>query len=157
MIRCKVQGSNEYSELISFRMDWLDLLAVQGTLKSLLQHHSSKASNLQHSASFIVRLWHPYMTTGKTIALTSTSPQKETPCPFVYFVSTDLTTPDFGGRSQLALLWVFRGHRPRVLWNLLQRTPQPHNSRHPEVESPTADGERALSSGCHTSHGSLVG
>ena len=62
--------SNEYSGLISFRMDWLDLLAVQRTLKSLLQHHSSKASVLQHSAFFIVELSHPYMTTGKTIALT---------------------------------------------------------------------------------------
>ena len=62
--------SNEYSALISFRMDWLDLLAVQGTLKSLLQHHSSKASILRRSASFIVQLSHPYMTTGKTIALT---------------------------------------------------------------------------------------
>ena len=62
--------SNEYSELISFRMDWLDLLAVQGTLKSLPQHHSSKASILQCSAFFMVLLLHPYMTTGKTIALT---------------------------------------------------------------------------------------
>ena len=62
--------SNEYSRLISFRMDWFDLLAVQGTLKSLLQHHSSKASLLWHSAFFIVQLSHPYMTTGKTIALT---------------------------------------------------------------------------------------
>ena len=62
--------SNEYSGLISFSMDWLDLLAVQGTLKSLLQHHISKASILQHSAFFIVQLSHPYMTTGKTIALT---------------------------------------------------------------------------------------
>ena len=61
---------NEYSELISFRMDWLDLLAVQGILKNLLQHHSSKASILQCSAFFIVHLLHPYMTTGKTIALT---------------------------------------------------------------------------------------
>ena len=61
---------NEHSGLISFRMDWLDLLAVQGTLKSLLQHHSSKASILWHSALFIVQLSHPYMTTGKTIALT---------------------------------------------------------------------------------------
>ena len=61
---------NEYSGLISFRMDWLDLLAVQGTLKSLLQHHSSQASILQHSPLFIVQLSHPYMTTGKTIALT---------------------------------------------------------------------------------------
>ena len=65
-----ISPSNEYSELISFRMDWLDLLAVQGTLKSLLQHHSSKASILQHSAFFMVQLSHPYMTTGKTIALT---------------------------------------------------------------------------------------
>ena len=61
---------NEYSGLISFRIDWLDLLEVQGTLKSLLQHHSSKASILQHSAFFIVQLSHPYLTTGKTIALT---------------------------------------------------------------------------------------
>ena len=65
-----ISPSNEYSGLISFRMDWLDLLAVQGTLKTLLQKHSSKASILQHSAFFIVQLSHPYMTTGKTIALT---------------------------------------------------------------------------------------
>ena len=63
-------ASNEYSGLISFRMDWLDLLAGLGTLKSLLQHHSSKASILRHSAFFIVQLSHPYMTTGKTRALT---------------------------------------------------------------------------------------
>ena len=65
-----ISPSNEHPGLISFRMDWLDLLAVQGTLKSLLQHHSSKASILQRSAFFIVQLSHPYMTTGKTIALT---------------------------------------------------------------------------------------
>ena len=65
-----ISPSNKYSGLTSFRMDWLDLLAVQGTLKGLLQHHSSKASILQHSAFFIVQLSHPYMTTGKTIALT---------------------------------------------------------------------------------------
>ena len=65
-----ISPSNEYSGLISFRMDWLDLLAVQGTLKSFLQHHSSKASVLQCSAFFMVQLSHPYMTTGKTIALT---------------------------------------------------------------------------------------
>ena len=64
-----ISPSNEYSGLI-FRMDWLDLLAIQGTLKSLLQHHSSKASILRCSAFFIVQLSHPYMTTGKTIALT---------------------------------------------------------------------------------------
>ena len=65
-----ISPSNEYSGLISFRMDRLDLLAVQGTLKSLLQHHSSKPSILRHSAFFTVQLSHPYMTTGKTIALT---------------------------------------------------------------------------------------
>ena len=65
-----ISPSNEHSGLISFRMDWLDLLAVQGTLKSLLQHHSSKASILWRSAFLIVQLSHPYMTTGKTIALT---------------------------------------------------------------------------------------
>ena len=65
-----VSPSKEHPGLISFRMDWLDLLAVQGTLKSLLQHHSSKASMLRHSAFFTVQLSHPYMTSGKTIALT---------------------------------------------------------------------------------------
>ena len=65
-----ISPSNEHQGLISFRMDWLDLLAAQGTLKSILQHHSSKAWILQHSAFFIVQLSHPYMTTGKTIALT---------------------------------------------------------------------------------------
>ena len=66
----RINPCNEHLVLISFRMDWLDLLAVQGTLKSLLQHHSSKASILWRSAFFIVQLSHPYMTTGKTIALT---------------------------------------------------------------------------------------
>ena len=70
-ISFNISPSNEYSGLISFRIDWLDLLAVQGTPKSLLQHHSSKASILQHSAFFIVQPSHPYMTTGKTIALTN--------------------------------------------------------------------------------------
>ena len=65
-----ISPSNEYSWLISFRIDWLDLLAVQGTLKSLLQHHNSKASILWCSAFFMVQLSHPYMTTGKTVALT---------------------------------------------------------------------------------------
>ena len=65
-----ISPSNEHPGLISFRMDWLDLLAVQGTVKNLLQHHSSKASILWHSAFFTVQLSHPYMTTGKTIALT---------------------------------------------------------------------------------------
>ena len=66
----RISPSNEYSGLISFRMDWLDLLAVKGTLKSLLKHHNTKAATLQHSAFFIVQLSHPYMTTGKTTALT---------------------------------------------------------------------------------------
>ena len=66
-----ISTSSEYSGLISCRMDWLDLLAVQGTLKSLLQHHNLKTSVLQHSAFFMVQLSHPYMTTGKTIALTT--------------------------------------------------------------------------------------
>ena len=65
-----ISPCNEHSGLISFRIDWFDILAVQGTLKSLLQHHSSKASILWHSAFFMVQLSHPYMTTGKTIALT---------------------------------------------------------------------------------------
>ena len=65
-----ISPSNEYSGLISFRMDWLDLLSVQGTLESLFQHHSSKASILQCSAFFMVQISHPYMTAGKTIALT---------------------------------------------------------------------------------------
>ena len=69
-ISFNISPSNEHLGLISYRMDWLDLLAVQGTLKSLLQHHSSKALILRHSAFFIVQLPHPYMTTGKTIALT---------------------------------------------------------------------------------------
>ena len=66
----RISPSSEHPELISFRMDWLDLLAVQGTLKSLLEHHSSKASILHRSAFFIVQLSHPYMTTGENIALT---------------------------------------------------------------------------------------
>ena len=68
-LRFSISPSNEHPGLIAFRMDWLDLLAVQGTLKSLLQHHSSKAAILRHSAFFTVQLSHPYMTTGKTTAL----------------------------------------------------------------------------------------
>ena len=71
-----ISPSNEHSGLISFRIDWLDILAVQGTLKSLLQHHSSKSSILQHSAFFLVQLSHPYMTTGKTIASTAAAAAK---------------------------------------------------------------------------------
>ena len=71
-----ISPSNEYSGLVSFRMDWLDLLAVQGTLKSLRKHHSSKASVLRYSAFFTVQLSHPYMTTEKTIALTAAAAAK---------------------------------------------------------------------------------
>ena len=84
-----ISASNEHPGLISFRMDWLDLLAVQGTLKSLLQHHSSKASILQHSAFFIVELSHPYMTTGKTIASSN------------LIVKRIQTLPDVPGKPQL--------------------------------------------------------
>ena len=84
-----ISPSNEYTGLISFRMDWLDLLAVQGTLKSLLQHHSSKASILGHSAFFMVQLSHPCMTTGKTIALTRwTFVGKVMSLLFYFFLST---------------------------------------------------------------------
>ena len=88
-----ISPSNEYSGLISFRMDWLDLLAVQGTLKSLLQHHSSKASVLWCSAFFTVQLSHPYMTTGKTIALTRQT--------FVDKVMSLLIATQAGGWSSL--------------------------------------------------------
>ena len=80
-----ISPSNEYSGLISFRMDWFDLLAVHGTLKSLLQHHSSKASILQRSAFIIILLSHPYTTTGKTISLTRwTFVNKECLCFFIF-------------------------------------------------------------------------
>ena len=78
-----ISPSNEYSGLVSFMMDWLDLLALQGTLKSFLQHHSSKASILRHSAFFLVQLSHPYMTTGKTLALPRPT---RCPCPNVQFI-----------------------------------------------------------------------
>ena len=76
-----ISPSNEYSGLISFKMDWLDLLAVQGILKSLLQHHSSKASILRHSGFLILQLSHPYMTTGKTIAFTAAAAKSLQSCP----------------------------------------------------------------------------
>ena len=79
----RIISFNEYSGLISFRIDWFDLFAIQGTLKGLLQHHSSKASILWHSAFFIVQLSHPYMTTGKTIALTRTESVRSQPSGFV--------------------------------------------------------------------------
>ena len=95
---------NEYSGLISFRIDWLDLLAVQGTLKSLLQHHSSKASILLHSAFFIVQLSHPNMTTGKTIALSRRT--------FVGKVMSLL----FNMLSRLVITLLLRSKRLLILW-----------------------------------------
>ena len=98
-----ISPSNEYSGLI-FRMDWLDLLAVQGTLKSLLQYHSSRASVLQHSAFFIIQLSHPYMTTGKTIALTRRS--------FVGKVISLL----FNVLSRLDITFLLRSKRLLISW-----------------------------------------
>ena len=99
-----ISPSNEYSGLISFRIDWLDLLAVQGTLNGFFQHHSSKASILQHSAFFIVQLSHPYMTTGKTIALTRRS--------FVGKVMSLL----FNMLSRLVITFLPRSKRLLVPW-----------------------------------------
>ena len=96
---------NEHPGLISFRMDWLDLLAVQGTLKSLLQHHSSKASILQHSAFFILQLSHPCMTTGKTIAFTRwTFVDKVVSLPFNMLSRLVITF--FPRRKRLLILWL---------------------------------------------------
>ena len=99
-----ISPSNEHSGLISFRMDWLDLLAIQGTLKSLLQHHSSKASIFQHSASLTVQLSHLCMTTGKTIALTRWT--------FVGKVMSLL----FNMLSRLAITFLPRSRRLLISW-----------------------------------------
>ena len=99
-----ISPSNEYSGLISFRMDWLDLLAVQGALKSLLQHHSSKASVLQRSAFFIVQLSHPYMTTGKTIALTRQTLVSKVTSLLLNMLSRLVMT--FLPRSKHLLIWL---------------------------------------------------
>ena len=99
-----ISPSNEYSGLISFKMDWLDLLEVQGTRKSLLQHHSSKASILRHSAFFIVQLSHPYMNTGKTIALNRWT--------FVGKVISLL----FNMLSRLVISFLPRSKRPLISW-----------------------------------------
>ena len=99
-----ISPSNEYSELISFRMDWLDLLAVQGTLKSLLQHHSSKASILRHSAFFMVQHSHSYMTTGKAIALTKRT-----------FVGK-LMSLLFNKLSRLVITFLPRSKSPLISW-----------------------------------------
>ena len=99
-----ISPSNEYSGLISFRMDWLDLLAVLGTLKSLLQHRSSKASILRHSAFFIVQISHPCMTTGKTKALTRWT--------FVGKVTSRL----FNMLSRMVIAFLPRSKRFLILW-----------------------------------------
>ena len=99
-----ISPSNEYSGLISFRMDWLDLLAVQWTLKSLLQHHTSKASIFWHSAFFIVQLSCPYMTTGKTIALTRQT-----------FVGK-VTSLFFNMLSRLVIIFLPRSKRLLISW-----------------------------------------
>ena len=99
-----ISPSKEHPGLISFRIDWLDLLAVQGIIKSLLQHHSSKASILQHSAFFTVQLLHPYMTTGKTIALTRRT--------FVGKVMTLL----FNMLSRLVITFLPRSKRLLISW-----------------------------------------
>ena len=116
-----ISPSNECSRLISFRMDWLDLLAVQGTLKSLLQHHTSKASILRLSAFFIVQLLHPYMTTVKTIALTEWT--------FVGKVMTLL----FNKLSMLVIMFLPRRKRLLISWlhspsaMILELSPHPPN------------------------------
>ena len=103
-ISFSISLSNEYSGLISFRMDWLNLLAVQGTLKSLLQHHSLKASILRCSAFFTVQLSHPYMTTGKTIALTRRT-----------FVGKVMSLP-FNMLSMLVITFLPRNKRLLISW-----------------------------------------
>ena len=99
-----ISPSNEYSGLVSFRMDWFDLLAVQGTLKSLIQHHSSKTSILRCSTFFIVQLSHPYMTTGETIALTRQT--------FVGKVTSLL----FNMLSRLVITFLPRSKHPLISW-----------------------------------------
>ena len=111
-----ISPSNEHPGLISFRMHWLDLLAVQGTLKSLLQHHSSKASILLHSALFILQLSHPYMTTGKTIALTRWT--------FVDKVMSLL----FNMLSRLVITFLPRSKHLLISW--LQSPSSAHNGAH---------------------------
>ena len=100
-----ISPSNEYSELISFRMDWLDLLAIQGTLKSVLQHDSSKALNLWHSAFFIVQLSHPYMSTGKTTGLTRWTFVGKVMSPFFHMLSR-LVIAFLPRRKHLLISWL---------------------------------------------------
>ena len=127
-----ISPSNEYSGLFSFRMDWLDLLAVQGTLKSLLQYHSSKPSLLWCSAFFIVQLSHPYMTTGKTIALTRQT--------FVGKIMSLL----FNMLSRLVITFLPRNKHLLISWvqsppAVILEPPPPHESQYtrPPYPSPT--------------------
>ena len=106
-----ISPSNEHSGLISFRMDWLDLLAVQGTLKSLLQHHNSKASILRCLAFFIVQLSHPYMTTGKSIALI-----RQTFVGKVIYQSANLMSLLFNMLSRLVITFLPRSKRLLISW-----------------------------------------
>ena len=132
-----ISPSNEYLGLISFRMDWLDVLAVQGTLKNLLQHHSSKASILRHSAFFMVQLSHPYMTTGKTIALTRQT--------FVGKVMSLL----FNMLSRLVITFLPRSKRLLISWlqwpsAVILEPPQKKFSHCFSIYLPWSDGTR-----CH--------
>ena len=122
-----ISPSNEYSGLISFRMDWLDLLAVQGTLKSLPQHQSSKASILRHSAFFTVQLSHPYMTTGKTIALTRWT--------FVGKIMSLL----FNMLSRLVMTFLPKSSSVQSSRSVVSDSLRPHESQHarPPCPSPT--------------------
>ena len=117
-----ITPSNEYSGLISFRIDWFDLLVVQGILKSLLQHHSSKASILRHSAFFMVQLSHPYMTTGKTIALTRWT-----------FVSKVMSVL-FNILSRLIIAFLPRSKCLLILW---LQSPSAMNLESPKIKSVT--------------------
>ena len=111
-----ISPSNEYPGLISFRMDWLDLLAVQGTFKSLLQHHSSKASILRHSAFFTVQLSHPYMTTGKTVALTAL-PHFYLSVLFMLLLLPLILVPQMMHRLQLLFFYGIP-NSPRIVFNI---------------------------------------
>ena len=136
--RFNISPSNEHPELIYFRMDWLDLLAVQGTLKSLLQHHSSKTSILLHSIFFIVQLSHPYMTTGKTIALTRWT--------FVDKVMSLL----FNILSRLVITFLPRSKRLLISWLQSPSAPQnkvSHCFHCFPIYLPWSDG-----TGCHDLH-----
>ena len=123
-ISFNISPSNEHPGLISFRMDWLDLLAVQGTLKSLLQHHSSKASILRHSAFFIVQLSHPYLTTGKTIALTRRTFVDKVMSLLFNMLSRLVIT--FLPRNKRLLIYWYLGSDNSLLWRICNSIPGFH-------------------------------